>query len=126
MAFPAGIAVMLTGAVAEAVADRQKTQFQQRDDDKPDVLDTGPWDGPGTPTTSGTRCSGPGAWLTAAASAPSRWTVPAPFAMSYLPIFATGAKRTEAHMQKRPGYRNCQQRVAFFFPRPPKTTTTAA
>jgi len=32
--FPAGIAVMLTGAVIEALADRQKTQFQQRGDDK--------------------------------------------------------------------------------------------
>ena len=46
--------------------------------------------------------------------------------MSYLLIFATGTKRTEAHMQKRPGYRDYQQRVAFFFPRPSKTTTPAA
>ena len=44
--------------------------------------------------------------------------------MSYLLIFATGAKRTEAHLQDRPGYRDYQQRVAFFFPRPAKTTTT--
>jgi hypothetical protein len=34
----------------------------------------------------------------------------------YLLIFATGAKRIEARMQKRPGYRDYQQRVAFFFP----------
>lgn len=46
--------------------------------------------------------------------------------MSYLLIFATGAKRTEARMQEQPGYRDYQQRVAMFFPRPPKATTSAA
>jgi steroid 5-alpha reductase family enzyme len=44
--------------------------------------------------------------------------------MSYLLIFATGAKRTEVKMQKRPGYRDYQQRVPLFFPRPPKTPAT--
>jgi len=43
--------------------------------------------------------------------------------MSYLLIFATGAKRTESRMQDRPGYRDYQQRVALFVPRPPKTAT---
>ena len=36
-----------------------------------------------------------------------------------------GAKRTEARMQKRPGYRDYQQRVPIFFPRPPKETNSA-
>src|ERR1700744_596500 len=40
--FPAGIAVMITGAAVEALADRQKTEFQERPD-KPDILDTGLW-----------------------------------------------------------------------------------
>lgn len=125
--FPAGIAVMLTGAVIEALADRQKTQFQQRDDDdKPDVLDTGLWGWSRHPNYFGDSVVWDGAWLTAAASSPGAWTVPAPVAMSYLLIFATGAKRTEARMQERPGYRDYQQRVAFFFPRPATTTTPAA
>ena len=42
--------------------------------------------------------------------------------MSYLLIFATGAKRTEARMQDRPGYRDYQRRVALFFPRPPRAS----
>jgi steroid 5-alpha reductase family enzyme len=46
--------------------------------------------------------------------------------MSYLLIFATGAKRTEARMQERPGYRDYQQRVAFFYPRPAKAAAPAA
>jgi steroid 5-alpha reductase family enzyme len=123
--FPAGIAVMLTGAVVEALADRQKTRFQQRDD-KPDVLDTGLWGWSRHPNYFGDSVVWDGAWLAAAASSPGAWTFAAPAAMSYLLIFATGAKRTEARMQKRPGYRAYQRRVAFFFPRPPKTAAPAA
>jgi steroid 5-alpha reductase family enzyme len=125
--FPAGIAIMLAGAVIEALADRQKTEFQQRDDDdKPDVLDTGLWGWSRHPNYFGDSVVWDGAWLAAAASSPGAWTVPAPVAMSYLLIFATGAKRTEARMQERPGYRDYQQRVPIFFPRPPKTTAPPA
>jgi steroid 5-alpha reductase family enzyme len=121
--FPAGIAVLLAGGVIEALADRQKTQFQQReDDDKPEVLDTGLWGWSRHPNYFGDSVVWDGAWLAAAASSPGAWTVLAPAAMSYLLIFATGAKRTEARMQERPGYRDYQQRVAIFFPRPPKQT----
>ena len=122
--FPAGIAVMLTGAVIEALADRQKARYQQRDDvDKPDVLDTGLWGWSRHPNYFGDSVVWDGAWLAAAASAPGGWTIPAPVAMSYFLIFATGAKRTEARMQERPGYRDYQQRVALFVPRPPKHPT---
>lgn len=40
--------------------------------------------------------------------------------MSYLLIFATGAKRTERHMEERPAYRDYQRRVPFFLHRPAK------
>jgi steroid 5-alpha reductase family enzyme len=124
--FPAGIAVMVTGAVIEALADQQKTQYTQRGDDKPEVLDTGLWGWSRHPNYFGDSVVWDGAWLAAAASAPGAWTVPAPAAMSYLLIFATGAKRTEARMQKRPGYREYQQRVPIFFPRPPRKAAPAA
>ena len=52
-------------------------------------------------------------------------TLPAPIVMSYLLMFATGAKRTERRMQDRPGYRDYQQRVAFFFPWPAKHATSS-
>lgn len=118
--FPAGIAVLLTGAVVEGLADRQKSDYQQRGDEKPDVLDTS-WSR--HPNYLGDSLVWDGAWLAAAASAPGVWTIPAPVAMSYLLIFATGAKRTETRMQKRPGYRDYQERVAFFFPRLRKSPT---
>jgi steroid 5-alpha reductase family enzyme len=119
--FPLGIALMLGGAAVEATADRQKSQYQERDkENRPDVLDTGLWGWSRHPNYFGDSLVWDGAWLAAAASAPAVWTLPAPGLMSYLLIFATGAKRTEAHMQDRPGYRDYQRRVPLFVPRLPK------
>jgi steroid 5-alpha reductase family enzyme len=118
--FPLGIAAMITGAVVEAVADRQKTRFMARDrDERPDVLDTGLWGWSRHPNYFGDSVVWDGAWLAAAASAPAAWTLPAPAAMNYLLVHATGARRTERRMQQRPAYRDYQGRVAFFVPRPP-------
>jgi steroid 5-alpha reductase family enzyme len=121
--FPAGLAVMVAGAVVEATADRQKARFMERDrDERPDVLATGLWSWSRHPNYFGDSVVWDGAWIAAAASAPGFWTAPAPAAMSYLLIYATGAKRTEERMQKRPAYRDYQRRVAFFLPRPPRST----
>jgi steroid 5-alpha reductase family enzyme len=118
-AAPAGLALMITGAVVEALADLQKARYSERDDDeKPDVLDTGLWGWSRHPNYLGDSLVWDGAWLAAAASAPGALTLPAPIIMSYLLMFATGARRTERRMQDRPGYREYQKRVAFFFPRP--------
>ncbi|WP_158604388.1 DUF1295 domain-containing protein [Nocardioides mangrovicus] len=120
--FPAGVAVMAGGAVVEALADRQKAQYQERDDeDKPDVLDTGLWAWSRHPNYFGDSCVWAGAWLASAASPPAGLTAPAPIAMAYLLVYATGAKRTEKRMEKREAYRDYQRRVAFFLPRPPKS-----
>jgi steroid 5-alpha reductase family enzyme len=114
---PAGLGIMVTGAVVEALADRQKASYAQRDDDeKPDVLDSGLWGRSRHPNYLGDSLVWDGAWLAAAASAPGAWTFPAPVLMTSLLMFATGARRTERRMQNRPGYRRYQQRVPFFFP----------
>ena len=118
---PIGLAIMATGAVTEALADRQKSQYSELGaDEKPDVLDTGLWGWSRHPNYFGDSVVWDGAWLTAAASAFGPLTLPAPILMTYLLMFATGAKRTERRMQDRPGYREYQRRVAFFFPRPQK------
>jgi steroid 5-alpha reductase family enzyme len=119
---PVGLALMVGGAVIEALGDRQKSRYSERDDDeKPEVLDTGLWGWSRHPNYFGDSLVWDGAWLAAAASAPGALTFPAPVAMSYLLIFATGARRTERRMQDRPGYRDYQRRVAFFFPRPARS-----
>ncbi|MDT9594223.1 DUF1295 domain-containing protein [Nocardioides zeae] len=120
--FPLGAAVMVTGAVLEATADRQKKAYQELDDDeKPDVLDTGLWGWSRHPNYFGDSVVWDGAWVAAAASPPAAWTLPAPVAMSYFLVYATGAKRTERRMEDRPGYRDYQRRVSFFLPRPPRS-----
>lgn len=118
---PAGVAVMVGGAVVEALADQQKAKYSERaEDERPDVLDTGLWGWSRHPNYFGDSLVWDGAWLAAAASPSAVWTLPAPALMSYLLMFATGAQRTERRMQDRPGYRDYQRRVAFFFPRRPR------
>lgn len=128
--FPAGVAVMVAGAVIEAVADRQKSAFMARkneakeasdDGEAPDdlqVLDSGLWGWSRHPNYLGDSVVWDGAWVAAAASAPGALTFPAPVAMSYFLIYATGAKRTEDRMGERPAYQDYQRRVPFFFPWP--------
>ncbi|HEY1134816.1 MAG TPA: DUF1295 domain-containing protein [Nocardioides sp.] len=117
--FPAGVAVMVAGAVVEATADRQKARFKEQDDDeRPDVLDTGLWGWSRHPNYLGDSIMWDGAWLAASASAPGGLTFPAPLAMTYFLVFATGARRTERHMEERPAYRDYQRRVSFFVPLP--------
>lgn len=117
--FPVGMGVMIGGAVIEAVGDHKKTSFKNRATDKSDILDTGLWAWSRHPNYFGDSVFWDGAWLAAAASTKGPWTLPAPALMSYLLIVATGAQRTEKHMQERPAYRDYQRRVSFFFPRPP-------
>jgi steroid 5-alpha reductase family enzyme len=115
---PTGLAIMITGAVIEAVADRQKSRYSDlQKDRRAEILDSGLWGWSRHPNYFGDSLVWDGAWLTAAASAPGALTLPAPMLMSYLLMFATGARRTERRMQDRPGYRDYQRRVAFFFPR---------
>ncbi len=122
--FPAGIALMVTGAVVEALADRQKDAYMaQPRDDRPPVLDTGLWGWSRHPNYLGDSIVWDGVWLAAAASAPAAWTLPAPVAMNYLLVYATGAKRTERRMQDRPAYRDYQERVSFFLPTPPRRSS---
>jgi steroid 5-alpha reductase family enzyme len=117
----AGLAVMITGAVTEAIADRQKQRYSELDDDeRPEILDSGLWGWSRHPNYLGDSVVWDGAWLAAATSAAGAATLPAPALMSYLLMFATGARRTERRMEDRPGYRDYQRRVAFFFPRPAK------
>lgn len=116
--FPAGVVVMVTGAVVEATADRQKAAYQALGDDRPDVLETGLWGRSRHPNYFGDSLVWWGAYVAGAASAPAGWALPAPMAMSYFLMFATGARRTEKRMEDRPGYRDYQQRVPFFFPVP--------
>jgi len=117
---PAGVAVMVAARWSRPWP-TGKQRYTQRDaEQKPEVLDTGLWGWSRHPNYFGDSLVGDGAYLAAAASSPAGWLWPAPALMSYLLMFATGAKRTERRVQDRPGYSDYQKRVAFFFPRPPR------
>lgn len=118
---------MVAGVLVEAIADQQKATFmaekkkaKDRGEAASDVLDTGLWGWSRDPNYFGDSVFWDGAWLAAAASPPGAWTIPAPMAMSYFLIYATGAKRTEKKLEGRLAYRDYQDRVAFFFPRRPQ------
>ena len=117
--FPAGIAVMFAGAVIEGLADHQKTQFQQREDDaKPDVLDTGLWGWSRHPNYFGDSDRlGRRLDRRLGVRSGNMWTFPAPALMSYLLIFATGSqthREADGETARLPGLSG--HRVAFFFP----------
>jgi steroid 5-alpha reductase family enzyme len=116
---PLGLAVMVAGTIIEAVADAEKNAYTRMDrESRPVVLDSGLWGLSRHPNYFGDSVVWDGAWLAAAASPPALWTLGAPVIMNYLLIYATGAKRTERRMAERPGYRDYQNRVSFFFPWP--------
>lgn len=105
--FPVGVGLMAAGAAMEALADRQKAAFMARkseardahpDGELPDdleVLDDGVWRWSRHPNYFGDSLFWDGVYVAAAASAAAAWTLPAPVAMSYFLVYATGAKRTE-------------------------------
>ena len=53
-------------------------------------------------------------------------TLPAPLAMTYFLVYATGARLLESEMMRRPGYREYAARTPMFVPRPPRRGRTAA
>ncbi|MET8846076.1 DUF1295 domain-containing protein [Amycolatopsis sp. NPDC004625] len=61
---PAGVAVMVGGAVVEALADHQKAKYSERaEDERPDVLETGLWGWSRHPNYCGDSLVWDGAWL---------------------------------------------------------------
>ena len=73
---PTGLAIMITGAIVEALADRQKSRYAERsDDEKPDVLDTGLWGWSRHPNYFGDSLVWDGAWLAARSIAPAALTL---------------------------------------------------
>lgn len=120
---PVGAALMFSGLLVEAVADRQKQQWHELDESKRSpVLDKGLWGWSRHPNHFGDACMWVGVYLVASAASPGELTGLSPAAMTWFLVVATGARRMEQRMQSRPAYREYQQRVSFFVPRPPRDT----
>jgi steroid 5-alpha reductase family enzyme len=116
-----GVAVWALGLVFEAVGDAQLAAYK-KDPDREPVMERGLWAWTRHPNYFGDACVWWGLWLVGGAG--SGWvaglvTLPAPLAMTYFLVFATGARLLESEMMQRPGYPEYAERTSMFVPTPP-------
>jgi steroid 5-alpha reductase family enzyme len=117
-----GVAVWLVGVTFEAVGDRQLRVFKSDPANRGVVMDRGLWAWTRHPNYFGDAAVWWGLWLITINDWVSLTTVASPLLMTYFLIYVTGARLTEKLMAGRPGFDEYQQRTAFFFPRPPRST----
>ncbi|WP_411741275.1 MULTISPECIES: DUF1295 domain-containing protein [unclassified Rhodococcus (in: high G+C Gram-positive bacteria)] len=115
-----GVLVWILGWTFEAVGDAQLTAFKADASNKGKVMDRGLWSWTRHPNYFGDSAVWWGLFLVSASAWPGVFTLLSPIAMTYFLVFATGARLLERSMEKRPGYREYQQRTSYFLPRPPK------
>ncbi|WP_423228235.1 DUF1295 domain-containing protein [Rhodococcoides navarretei] len=115
-----GVVVWMLGWTFEAVGDAQLTAFKADASNKGKIMDRGLWSWTRHPNYFGDSAVWWGLFLVSASAWPGVFTLLSPIAMTYFLVFATGARLLERSMEKRPGYREYQQRTSYFLPRPPK------
>jgi steroid 5-alpha reductase family enzyme len=114
----AGICLWAVGLVFEAVGDHQLRVFKANPAHRGVVLDRGLWACTRHPNYFGDACLWWGLWLTTITGWWSIATVLSPLLMTYLLVYATGARLTEKYMAGRPGFDQYRARTPFFIPRP--------
>lgn len=115
-----GVLVWILGWTFEAVGDAQLKAFKADSSNKGRIMDRGLWAWTRHPNYFGDSAVWWGLFLVSASAWPGVFTLLSPIAMTYFLVFATGARLLERSMEKRPGYREYQQRTSYFLPRPPK------
>lgn len=118
-ALVAGTALMISGGLTEAIADRQKAHWKNEPLHGP-VMDRGLWAWSRHPNYLGDAGLWWGVYLIAAAAGPGVWAILSPAAMTWFLVWGTGAHPAEQLRAGDPDYTAYQQRVAFFLPRPPR------
>lgn len=114
-----GVVLWVVGVFFEAVGDAQLAAYK-RDPDRGPVMDRGLWRYTRHPNYFGDACVWWGLWTIAASAWPGALTVPAPLAMTYFLVYATGARLLEETMMKRRGYPEYAARTSMFVPLPPR------
>lgn len=120
VAIAAGVVAWAVGLTFEAVGDRQMLRFTRDPANRGHIMDRGLWGWTRHPNYFGDACLWWGVWLISASVWPGVLTVLSPILMTYFLVYATGARLLEKSMADRPGYREYQDRTAFFVPRPPR------
>ncbi|MGY2875571.1 steroid 5-alpha reductase family enzyme [Marmoricola sp. URHA0025 HA25] len=114
-----GVALWVVGVFFEAVGDAQLAAYK-KDPGRGPVMDRGLWRFTRHPNYFGDACVWWGLWTISASAWPGVLTVPAPLAMTYFLVYATGARLLEETMMKRPGYPAYAARTSMFVPLPPR------
>jgi steroid 5-alpha reductase family enzyme len=114
-----GVVLWLVGVFFESIGDAQLAAYK-KDPGRGPVMDRGLWRYTRHPNYFGDACVWWGLWTIAASAWPGLLTVPAPVAMTYFLVYATGAKLLEETMMKRPGYPEYAARTSMFVPLPPR------
>ncbi|MDA8457129.1 DUF1295 domain-containing protein [Acidovorax sp. GBBC 3334] len=119
-----GLLLAAGGLVFEAVADAQMSRFKNQPDHRGRVMDRGLWRYTRHPNYFGEACVWWGLWLGAMGTAGSAaaWSVVSPLLMTFLLLRVSGVALLEKSMpERRPAYREYQQRTSAFIPWPPRT-----
>lgn len=114
-----GLALWAVGLFFEAVGDAQLEAYKA-DPDRGPIMDRGLWSWTRHPNYFGDCAVWWGLWCAAAAAGPPAWAVFSPALMTYLLVWATGAKPMEEHMSGREGWSEYAARTPFLLPRPPR------
>jgi steroid 5-alpha reductase family enzyme len=119
--FVLGVALWAAGVLFESLGDYQLRRFKADRANKGVIMDRGLWAWTRHPNYFGDACVWWGLWLASIAAWVSLLTALSPAVMTYLLVYATGAKLTEKYMRKRPGFAEYRSRTSFFVPMPPKS-----
>lgn len=118
--YAAGLALALCGLVCETVADAQLTAFKADPSSRGRVMDAGLWRYSRHPNYFGEFCLWWGLGL-AALAAGAWWALVSPLLMSVLLLKVSGVPLLEGNLrQRRPAYREYEQRTNAFFPWRPR------
>lgn len=117
----AGALICGVGIALETIADLQLSRFLRREDSTQRVMDGGLWRFSRHPNYFGDAVFWWGVWLIALETGSAWWTAIGPAVMTLLLLRVSGVALTEKTIsERRPGYRDYEERTSAFIPLPPR------
>lgn len=118
--FVVGVLVWIIGFLFEAIGDWQLKQHLKNSKNKGKLMTSGLWQYTRHPNYFGEAMMWWGIWLISL-STPLWWVaLISPLLITYLLLFVSGVKATEAQFEGRPGWKEYKSRTSIFIPLPPK------
>jgi steroid 5-alpha reductase family enzyme len=115
-----GLIVWVIGFLFESIGDRQLKQHLANPKNKGKLMTTGLWRYTRHPNYFGEATMWWGIWVMTLATPGWAIALISPLLITYLLVFVSGVKATEAQFKGRPGWKEYQDRTSVFLPLPPK------